>query len=123
MTSANGLESHAHRLLGSRRIALAALAGRVPEHMNLAPALAIGRQPGGAQNALDVKPFERLIAVDALQIANEHGVIEAEPRAEFAQRRRALGNQQAQLDAQGRAEFLLQLLAVAFLPVLLHLRD
>ena len=47
------------------------------------------------QNMLN--PDDRIIAVDPLQIADEHRIVETEPRTEGAERGGFLGNEQAQL--------------------------
>ena len=41
--------------------------------------------------------YDRIIAVDPLQIADEHRIVETEPRTEGAERGGFLGNEQAQL--------------------------
>src|SRR5438309_11780658 len=68
-----------------------------------------------------MKPFDRLIVVDALQVADQHGVIKAQAWAEFAQRRGGLGNEQTQLNTERRATADLKLTAEELLPIAAHL--
>ena len=71
-----------------------------PTGRGSAPALALRRQSDGPQQPLDMKPAQRLVAVDALELsAHQHRVIEAQPRAEIAQRRRHLGDEQSRAPA------------------------
>ena len=50
--------------------------------------LAIRRHTRGPQNALDVEPLDRLVVIDALELARQHRIVEAEAWTERPQRRR-----------------------------------
>src|SRR5579883_1360252 len=68
--------------------------GGVPQGMDLAPAVLLRPQAAGMQDALDVEPLHWLVAVDALQIADEHRVVEPQPGAKGTRRGRGLGYEQ-----------------------------
>src|SRR5262249_11775734 len=52
--------------------------GRGPKSADFLPAVAVGRDAGRLEDALDVEPFERLVAVDAMKLAHQHRVVEAQ---------------------------------------------
>src|SRR5579884_884085 len=89
--------------------------------MNFAPARIISRQPGGANDSLDVEPFHSFIAVDFLHVADEDGIIEPQPWAKIAQRLRNFADEQTQLDAQWGGVLFPQVFAIALLPVFMHI--
>ena len=75
---------------------------RRPQAAKFPPALAVGRQPNGPENALDAIPADRLVAIDALKLTDQDRVVEAHLQAPGTQRRRDLADEQAHFHAQGR---------------------
>jgi hypothetical protein len=43
---------------------------RHPQRLDLLPTVAVRRQPGGFQNPFDMEPAERLLLLDAIQVAD-----------------------------------------------------
>src|SRR5229473_460124 len=77
------------------------LACRIPQSVNLLPTHIMLWQADRLKDALDVEPFDRLIAIESLKIADQHGVVESEPSTQLAKRRGRLSNEQANLDSHG----------------------
>src|SRR3977135_473710 len=78
-------------------IPFASFSRRGPQRAQLPPARVMCRNTGGRGDTFDVIPLDRVIAVDPLQIADEHRIVETEPRTEGAERGGFLGNEKAQL--------------------------
>ena len=65
-------------------------------------------QAGGGHDPFDVEPGQRRVAVDAAQVANQHRIVERQLVAEGPRRRRHLGDQRPDFDAQRRNRVFLQ---------------